>query len=224
VDEGAEFVFVDDPDEVPADATPFDMQGVELSHHDGDCSFEAFLRRYELHDPILWDIAKIVHEADLADELYDAPGARSRRPAAWVVTDAWDDELLARRTLDGLYEFKTSPPARPGTVLMAGSSHRGWIQHMHTLTAIRALGAGRRVLLLGGTARLGRQRRHRDPRYGRCLPLAQVGEHAAAQRRRPTAVLGERRLLPSSPTWCLACTPRCRRYTIVLSQRAPLPS
>ena len=53
IDPDAEFVFVDDPDEVPADATPFDMRGVELSHHGGDCSFETFLRRYELDDPVL---------------------------------------------------------------------------------------------------------------------------------------------------------------------------
>jgi hypothetical protein len=33
IDPDAEFVFVDDPDEVPADATPFDMRGVEFGHH-----------------------------------------------------------------------------------------------------------------------------------------------------------------------------------------------
>ena len=55
-------------DEVPADATPFDMRGVELSHHEGDCSFETFLRHYDLDEPALWDIARIVHEADIADE------------------------------------------------------------------------------------------------------------------------------------------------------------
>ena len=69
-------MFVDDPDEVPADATAFDMRGAELSHHRGECSFEAFLRRYELEDPVLWAIARIVHEADLGDERYDAPEAR----------------------------------------------------------------------------------------------------------------------------------------------------
>lgn len=75
IDPDAMFVFVVDPDEVPADATPFDMRGVELSHHDGDCSFETFLHRYGLDEPALWDIARIVHEADLADERYDAPEA-----------------------------------------------------------------------------------------------------------------------------------------------------
>jgi hypothetical protein len=79
IDPEAEFVFVDDPDEVPADATPFDMRGVELSHHGGDCSFETFLRRYELADPVLWEIAKVVHEADLADE---RATTRPRRPGS----------------------------------------------------------------------------------------------------------------------------------------------
>src|ERR671925_550765 len=46
IDPEARFVFVDDPDEVPADATPFDMRGVELGHRDGRCSFESFLVRY----------------------------------------------------------------------------------------------------------------------------------------------------------------------------------
>ena len=85
LDPEAIFVFVDDPEEVPTDATPFDMRGVELSHHGGQCSFETFLRRYELDDPVLWDLARIVHEADL------------------------DDERLLELTgplFDGLYEFR----------------------------------------------------------------------------------------------------------------------
>src|SRR5207249_10252513 len=75
VDADAEFVFVDDPDDVPADATAFDMRGVALSHHGGDCSFETFLHAYALDDPVLWDLARIVHEADLADDRYLAPEA-----------------------------------------------------------------------------------------------------------------------------------------------------
>ncbi len=69
------FVFVDDPADVPADATPFDMRGVELSHHGGDCSFETILRHFGLDDPVLWDLARIVHEADLADDRFDEPAA-----------------------------------------------------------------------------------------------------------------------------------------------------
>ena len=75
VDPDAEFVFVDDPDEVPAGATPFDMRGAELGHRDGRCSFESILVRYQIDDPALERIGQLVHEADIADERYDAPEA-----------------------------------------------------------------------------------------------------------------------------------------------------
>lgn len=66
VDVEAQFVFVDDPDDGPSDATPFDMRGVELSHYQGDCTFETALHRFELDDPVLWDIARIGDDAVLA--------------------------------------------------------------------------------------------------------------------------------------------------------------
>lgn len=75
VDPRAEFVFVDDPDEVPPEATAFDMRGAELSHHEGDCSFETIVKRYELTEPALSSLAALVHEADLSDERYDVPEA-----------------------------------------------------------------------------------------------------------------------------------------------------
>ncbi len=85
VDLEAEFVFVEDPTDVPDGATPFDMLGAELSHHKGDCSFETFLKHYLLEDPVLWEMARIVHEADLGDERYhapEAPGPRCRHSRA----------------------------------------------------------------------------------------------------------------------------------------------
>jgi len=109
IDPGAQFVFVDDPDEVPADATAFDMRGVELSHHGGDCSFETFLRHYDLDDRALSAIARIVHEADLESERYDAPEAAGLdvliRGLGMVSDD--DKELLALTgpLYDGLYEY-----------------------------------------------------------------------------------------------------------------------
>jgi hypothetical protein len=109
IDAEPEFVFVDDPADVPVDATPFDMRGVELSHHGGDCSFEAFLRRFELDDPVLWEIARIVHEADLADERYDAPEAAGLDVLLRGLSMTNDDERMLELTgplFDGLYEFK----------------------------------------------------------------------------------------------------------------------
>jgi hypothetical protein len=109
VDPEAEFVFVDDPIEVPADATPFDMRGVELSHHGGDCSLETFLRRYQLDDPVLREIAKIVHEADLDDERYDTPEAPGLDAVLRGLSLVVDDERLLELTgplFDGLYELQ----------------------------------------------------------------------------------------------------------------------
>jgi hypothetical protein len=109
IDEQPEFLFVDDPAEVPDDATAFDMRGVELSHHRGDCSFEAFLRRFELDDPVLWEIARIVHEADLADERYDAPEAAGLDVLLRGLSLTNEDERTLELTgplFDGLYEYK----------------------------------------------------------------------------------------------------------------------
>ncbi|MHA6631901.1 chromate resistance protein ChrB domain-containing protein [Pseudonocardia sichuanensis] len=108
IDTDAQFVFVADPADVPPDATPFDMRGVELSHHQGDCTFETILRRYQLVDPVLWKIAEIVHEADLDDERFDAPEAPgldvALRALSMVCTD--DDVLTHTAPLfDGLYEY-----------------------------------------------------------------------------------------------------------------------
>ena len=109
VDPDAEFVFIEDPADVPADATPFDMRGVELSHHGGDCTFETILRRYELTDPVLWDVARIVHEADLADDRFDAPEAAGLdvmcRGLSMVLTDANVLEV-SKAIFDGLYEYR----------------------------------------------------------------------------------------------------------------------
>jgi len=108
VDPDAEFGFVDDPAEVPAGATPFDMSGVDLSHHGGDCSFETFLRRYDLGDPVLWRIAEIVHEADIDDERYDAPEAPGLDVLIRGLSMVCDDPRLIEITgplFDGLYEF-----------------------------------------------------------------------------------------------------------------------
>ena len=109
VDPEASFLFVSDPEEVPEDATPFDMRGVELSHHAGNCTFETILERYELDDPVLWEMARVVHEADLDDARYDAPEARGLDVILRGLSLVTDDERLLDLTgplFDGLYEFR----------------------------------------------------------------------------------------------------------------------
>jgi hypothetical protein len=110
IDPEAVFVFVHDPDEVPDDATPFDIRGAELSHRGGLCTFETMLARYELDDRALGEIAGIVHEADLEDERFDAPEARGLdvilRGLSMVAES--DEQMLAFSgpIYDGLYEYR----------------------------------------------------------------------------------------------------------------------
>jgi hypothetical protein len=70
VDPEAEFIFVPKGSlALPTDAEPFDIPGVRLSHHGGHCSFHAFLAAYELRDPVLVRIARIIDEADTVQDL-----------------------------------------------------------------------------------------------------------------------------------------------------------
>jgi len=68
IDHEAEFIFVP-ADQVLATAKelgaiPFDVEGVELSHEGPLCSFDAILKKYEIGDPALHEIAVIVRGAD----------------------------------------------------------------------------------------------------------------------------------------------------------------
>jgi hypothetical protein len=80
VDNEAEFLFVPSSriKEVAADsgAIPFDAPDVELGHHEGRCSFESIILKYELKDPGLLRLAKIVHAADVATDIDKDPIAR----------------------------------------------------------------------------------------------------------------------------------------------------
>ncbi len=80
VDNQAEFLFVpkSEVDRVAAEtgAIPFDAPGVELGHHDGRCSFESIMLKYDLKDPGLLRLARIVHSADVADDIDNDPIAR----------------------------------------------------------------------------------------------------------------------------------------------------
>ena len=72
IDKSPEFLFV------PADkvlsiagetgAIPYDIPDVELSHDGPLCSFDAFLKKYELSDPALQRLATVIRAADIKPE------------------------------------------------------------------------------------------------------------------------------------------------------------
>ena len=70
IDRDAEFLFVAASDVMrvarETGATPYDVEGVELTHDGPLCSFDALLSRYRLDDPALVALAVIVRGADTA--------------------------------------------------------------------------------------------------------------------------------------------------------------
>ena len=57
---------------MPSPLTP----GVELGHRDGRCSFESIILKYGLKEPGLLRMAKIIHSADVDEDLDKEPIAR----------------------------------------------------------------------------------------------------------------------------------------------------
>ncbi|AYC34061.1 chromate resistance protein [Pseudomonas cavernae] len=68
IDAEAEFLYVPSGEVLrlarEKNATPYDIPGVELSHEGERCSFDAFLQKYQLDEPALQQLAKIVRGAD----------------------------------------------------------------------------------------------------------------------------------------------------------------
>lgn len=116
VDPQAEFHFVAAADVTAfaerENAIPFDVEGVELGHDGPLCSFDAILKKYELTDPALHEVAKIVRGADTSDRqltpesagLYAiASGFHALSPSEYP-----DDHALMKAEwplYDALYEF-----------------------------------------------------------------------------------------------------------------------
>lgn len=119
VDSQAEFLFV------PASqiekmaqetgAITFDAPGVELGHHKDDgsaagrCSFESIILKYGLKEPGLLRLAKIVHAADVAEDIDTEPIARGLEAIAsgYSLRFPEDHENLARQfeVYDALYAW-----------------------------------------------------------------------------------------------------------------------
>jgi hypothetical protein len=76
VDPDAEFLFVPyGQTTLPDDAEPFDIPGARLSHRRGHSTFFTLLDEYRLDDPVLRRIARVIDEADTAQEVQVEPAA-----------------------------------------------------------------------------------------------------------------------------------------------------
>ncbi len=113
IDNEAEFLFVPKTqiDKVAAEtgAIPFDAPGVELGHHERNCSFESIMAKYGLTDPALQRLAKIIHAADVAADIDTDPIARGVEAIAsgYSLRYPDDEENLAHQfeVYDALYAW-----------------------------------------------------------------------------------------------------------------------
>ncbi len=104
VDPDAEFLYV--PAEAVAvvaereGAIPYDVQGVELGHVDGRCSFESIMVEYGLEDPGLQVLARIVHGADVAIDIGIVPEAAGLKAIAHGFALVHGDDDLEKIRLE----------------------------------------------------------------------------------------------------------------------------
>ena len=92
------------------DAISFDAPGARYTHRDGKCTFEVLIDDYHLGaDPALVRLAKIVHAADIADDLYTDPAGPGLLAigVGGLDVEADDQRLLERGRFvyDALYAW-----------------------------------------------------------------------------------------------------------------------
>jgi hypothetical protein len=124
IDPDAEFIYVAAPDVTSVaereGAIPYDVGGVELGHVDGRCSFESIILKYDLHDPALDRLAKIVHGADVNADTDMTPEAAGLKAIAhgFAMVHGDNDHLkiaLESPVYDALYAWCQSEVARVRT-------------------------------------------------------------------------------------------------------------
>ena len=120
IDPAAEFVYV------PADqvlevaerdgAHSYDAPGATYTHRDGLCSFEVLVDDYEIDDPAVKLLARIVHGADVSDDRDATPQSRGLLAVAegFYLLELGDDHRQLELSLpvyDALYAWCTNEVA-----------------------------------------------------------------------------------------------------------------
>jgi rhodanese-related sulfurtransferase len=113
IDADAQFFYAP-PHRVRADADalgaePYDIKDVVFSHRGPRCSFDAFLDEFDLHDPVLDEVAAIVRAADTGalTEADEAPGLLAI--SLGLSANVAEDILLLEQAMslyDALYAWR----------------------------------------------------------------------------------------------------------------------
>jgi hypothetical protein len=113
VDKEAEFIFVEPSEVVEVEraqgAIGFDAPGARYTHDKGITSFEQIIQEYSLTDPALIELARIVHAADIAGALNEAPEGAGLRAIShgfpFVTKDDYETLEKGFFLYDSLYAY-----------------------------------------------------------------------------------------------------------------------
>lgn len=113
IDSDAEFLFVPisqvEKVVMETGGIPFDSPAVELGHTEGRCSFESIIQKYNLKEPGLLRMAKIIHAADITEDADKDPIARGLEALAtgFSLRFPEDNDNLAHQfdVYDALYAW-----------------------------------------------------------------------------------------------------------------------
>jgi len=119
VDENPEFLYVPGGEvlNVAAEtgAIPYDVPGVELGHHGDQCSFDAFIAKYQLDDPALHKLALIVRAADCSAPQLAKEAAGLLAISKGLSLNFADDHEMLKHGLviyDALYAWCADTPLK----------------------------------------------------------------------------------------------------------------
>lgn len=99
-------------------AVPFDVAGVEFSHHGAECTFDYFLKKYQLTDPALHALAPIIRGADTDNHALAQQAAGLWAISAGLAYNIENDQQLLQQGLvlyDALYTWAQHLQHRPHT-------------------------------------------------------------------------------------------------------------
>jgi hypothetical protein len=113
IDRDAEFLYVPVDDVLAVaereGAHSFDAPGARYTHRDGLCSFEVLVEEYGIDDPAVRLLARIVHGADVAEDVDLTPQSAGLKAIAEGFSYAVADDLqqleLELPLYDALYEW-----------------------------------------------------------------------------------------------------------------------
>jgi hypothetical protein len=105
IDKDATFEFIEHDEEITENmGIPFDIPGCKYSHRRGRCSFYTLLKEYNLNEPVLEGIAKVIDGADCVNEIVPSPESYGLEAICIGIQKYLKDDYQAVKQGEIIYE------------------------------------------------------------------------------------------------------------------------